>query len=183
MLKNFLKNSFWIAIAFFCAAYTSYAQGVDPTPQNPFPASSALLNIAPDADGRLTMGGEYKQPKNVVEQEKPVFWTWFVDAGYTSEYNFRGTNLTPDANGAGFFDAQVSKWNFTLGLFGIHQFGHGRVDAWSMGEGGGGGTAGPASTFGIPYLRFPTTVQTRFDELDVFLSYKFSLGPIDVTLG
>src|SRR4029077_4446726 len=29
----------------------------------------------------------------------------------------------------------------------------------------------------------PTTVQTRFDELDVFLSYKFSLGPIDVTLG
>ena len=40
------------------------------------------------------------------------------------------------------------------------------------------------SFFGpIPYTRFPTTVQTRFDELDVFLSYKFSLGPIDITLG
>jgi len=35
----------------------------------------------------------------------------------------------------------------------------------------------------VPYTRFPTTVQTRFDELDAFLSYKFSLGPIDITLG
>ena len=185
MLKNFVKNSFWIAIAFCCATQMSHAQGVDPTPQNPFPASSALLNIGPDADGHLTMGGEYKQAKNVVEQEKPVFWTWFVDAGYMSEYNFRGTNLTPDAGGAGFFDAQVTKWNFTLGLFGVHQFGHASVDAWSMGESGGsGGTRGTgADSGGIPYLRFPTTVQTRFDELDVFLSYKFSLGPIDVTLG
>src|SRR5438105_5925851 len=174
MLKNLVKNSFWIAVTLFCATQMSYAQGVDPTPQNPFPASSALLNIGPDADGHLTMGGEYKQPKNVVEQEKPVFWTWFVDAGYTSEYNFRGTNLTPDANGAGFFDAQVSKWNFTLGLFGIQQFGHARVDAWSIGEGGGAAAAaGVGPNFNGPcnYIRFPTTVQDRFDELDVFLSY------------
>jgi hypothetical protein len=187
MLKNFIKNSFWIAIAFCCATHTSYAQGNGPTVQYPFPANSALLNIAPDADGHLTLGGEYKQPKNVVEQEKPVFWTWFVDAGYTSEYNFRGTDLTPGAGGAGFFDAQVTKWNFTLGLFGIHQFGHATADSWSIGEGGGGGTPGASlatSNVGlVPYLRFPTTVQTRFDELDVFLSYKFSLGPIDITLG
>ncbi len=187
MPKNFVKNSFWIGFAFFGAMCTSHAQGVDPTVQNPFAPGSALLNIAPDADGHLTLGGEYKQPKNVVEPEKPVFWTWLVDAGYMSEYMFRGTNLMPDAGGAGFFDAQVSKWNFTLGLFGIHQFGHATVDSWSIGEGGGGGTtqtpfaqsnAGP-----VPYTRFPTTVQTRFDELDVFLSYKFSLGPIDVTIG
>lgn len=185
MLNNFIKNSFWIAIVFVCATYTSFAQGVDPVPQNPFTTSSALLNIAPDADGHLTLAGEYKQPKNVVEQEKPVFWTWFADVGYESEYNFRGTNLTPGANGAGFFDAQVSKSNFTLGLFGIHQFGHASVNSWSMGESGGsGGTVGTgADSGGVPYLRFPTTVQTRFDELDVFLSYKFSLGPIDVTLG
>ena len=131
------------------------------------------------------MGGEYKQPKNVIEQEKPVFWTWYVDAGYESEYNFRGTNLTPNANGAGFFDARVTKWNFTLGLFGIHQFGHARADSWSIGEGGGSAGAAGAidSSLGVPYTRFPTTVQTRFDELDVFLSYKFSLGPIDITLG
>jgi hypothetical protein len=182
MLKNLAKNSFWIAIAFCCATQMSYAQGPDPRVQNPFPAGSALINIAPDADGHLTLGGEYKQPKNVVEQEQPVFWTWFVDAGYYSEYNFRGTNLTPGAPGAGFFDAQVTKDNFTLGLFGVHQFGHARADSWSIGEGGGSSTAPFAPDAG-PYMRFPTTVQTRFDELDVFLSYKFSLGPIDITLG
>ena len=91
----------------------------------------------------LTMGGEYKQPKNVIEQEKPVFWTWYVDAGYESEYNFRGTNLTPNANGAGFFNARVTKWNFTLGLFGIHQFGHASGRSWSIGEGGGSAGARP----------------------------------------
>ena len=58
MLKNLVKNSFWIAIAFFCAMHTSYAQGVDPTPQNPFPAGSALINIGLNGDGNLTMGGE-----------------------------------------------------------------------------------------------------------------------------
>src|SRR5207253_1688137 len=40
------------------------------------------------------------------------------------------------------------------------------------------------SSFGpIPYTRFPTTTQNRFNEIDVFLSYKFSLGFIDVTIG
>ena len=172
-----------MAVTLLSATRMSYAQAVSPTVQVPF-AGSALMNIGPNGDANMTMGGEYKQPKNVTEQEKPVFWTWYADAGYESEYNFRGTNLTPGANGAGFFDARVTKWNFTLGLFGIHQFGHARADSWSIGEGGGsagaaGGDAGP----NIPYTRFPTTVQTRFDELDVFLSYKFSLGPIDITLG
>jgi hypothetical protein len=164
----------------------SYAQAVSPEVQVPF-AGSALMNIGSNEDSNLIMGGENKQPKNVVEQEKPEFWTWYTDVGYESEYNFRGTNLTPGANGAGFFDARVTKWNFTLGLFGIHQFGHARADSWSIGEGGGsaGATTEVQTSFGgpIPYTRFPTTVQTRFDELDVFLSYKFSLGPIDITLG
>jgi hypothetical protein len=187
-LKPIVRNLFWLGVAFFCATHTSYAQGSGPTVQNPFPAGSALMNIGPDADGHLTLGGEYKQPKNVIEQEKPVFWTWYADVGYESEYNFRGTNLTPGANGAGFFDARVTKWNFTLGMFGIHQFGHARVDSWSIGEAGGGFTnpAAPASVVGggaVPYQRFPTTVQTNFNEMDVFLSYKFSLGPIDVTIG
>ena len=50
MLKNLVKNSFWIAIAFFCAMCTSYSQVYGPTAQNPFPAGSALINIAPDVD-------------------------------------------------------------------------------------------------------------------------------------
>src|SRR5207302_842752 len=100
MLKNLVKNSFWIAIAFFCAMCTSYSQVYGPTAQNPFPAGSALINIAPDADGHLTMGGEYKQPKNVVEQEKPVCWEWYADVGYWTEYNFRGVDLTPNSDGS-----------------------------------------------------------------------------------
>src|SRR6266536_6587468 len=123
MLKNFLRNSFWLAIALFCAAYTSHAQGVDPTPQNPFPAGSGLINIGPTSDNNITMGGEYKQPKTVVEQQKPACWNWYADIGYVSQYNFRGTDLTPDSSGAGFITADVSKWGFTLGLYGIHQFG------------------------------------------------------------
>jgi hypothetical protein len=196
-LKPIVRNLFWLGVAFFCVTHMSYAQGSGPTVQNPFPAGRALMNIGPDADGNLTMGGEYKQPKNVIEQEKPVFWTWYGDVGYESEYNFRGTNLTPGAVGAGFFDARVTKWNFTLGVFGIHQFGHARADSWSIGEGGGaaGAAGGDARTavvdqngniiaiVNVPYTRFPTTVQTRFNELDVFLSYKLTLGPIDVTLG
>jgi hypothetical protein len=192
MLKNFVKNSFWIAIAFF-GAQISYAQDNGPTVQNPFPAGSALINIGPNADGNLTLGGEYKQPKTVIEQQKPVFWTWAADVGYESQYNFRGTNLTPDSSGAGFIDAEVSKWNFTLGIYGIHQFGSAHANGWSMGEGGGGGAATPLffpvvlpppiPVQFIPITDVPTTTQTEFDELDVYLNYHLALGPVDLTVG
>jgi len=146
-LKLIVRNLFWLGVAFFCATHVSYAQDNGPTIQNPFPAGSALMNIAPNADGNLTIGGEYKQPKNVVEQQKPVFWTWAADIGYESQYNFRGTNLTPDSSGAGFIDAEVSKWNFTLGIFGIHQFGIAHANGWAMGESGGGGSGGNQAFF------------------------------------
>jgi hypothetical protein len=192
MPKNFTKNSFWIAIAFFCGTHMSYAQDNGPTIQNPFAERGALINIGPDADGNLTLGGEYKQPKNVIEQQKPVFWTWAADIGYESQYNFRGTNLTPDSSGAGFIDAEVSKWNFTLGIYGIHQFGRAQANTWSMGEGGGGGAATglfqtvsipPFGDVTFPITDFPTTTQTEFNELDVYLNYHLALGPVDVTVG
>src|SRR5205807_6262241 len=104
-----LKSAFLVTVICLCTTRMSHAQANDPTIQNPFSAGSALINIAPDADGNLTIGGEYKQPKNVIEQEKPDFWTWYTDIGYTSEYNFRGTDLTPDADGAAFMNARVSK--------------------------------------------------------------------------
>ena len=147
-MRIVLKGTFLAAVTLLSATRMSYAQAVSSTVQVPF-AGSALTNIGPNGDANMTVGGEYKQPKNVVEQEKPVFWTWYVDAGYESEYNFRGTNLTPNANGAGFFNARVTKWNFTLGLFGIHQFGHARADSWSIGEGGGSTGAVPAFDSGF----------------------------------
>jgi hypothetical protein len=183
-----LKSAFWVVFTSLCATLTSYAQANGPTVQTPFPAGSALISIGRNSDNSVTMASEYKQPKNVIEQEKPEFWTWYTNVGYESEYNFRGTNLTPNANGAGFFNARATKWNFTLGMFGIHQFGHADFPSWAASEGGGSaaavpGQAGNLNGFPVTYTRFPRTTQTSFNELDVFLSYKFTWGPIDVTLG
>jgi hypothetical protein len=182
-------NLFLVTALFFSATWICSAQ-VDPTVGTPTAAhNSALVEIPtapaeqsgdPNSASSLTMGGEYKQPKNVIEQEKPVCWNWYADIGYTSQYNFRGTNLTPDADGALFINADVSKWGFTLGLFGIHQLGTARFPSFSAGEGGGGGSFGSVGNVGT---YSPETVQTRFDELDVFLQYHHELGPIDVTVG
>ena len=77
-----LKSAFLVVVTSLCAIRTSYAQANGPTVQTPFPAGSALINIGPNSDNSVTMAGEYKQPKNVIEQEKPEFWTWYADAGY-----------------------------------------------------------------------------------------------------
>src|SRR6266567_9002615 len=170
----------FLVVTFLCATRITYAQGVDPTLQNQFSTGSALINIGSNSDNNVTMGGEYKQPKNVVEQEKPVCWNWYADVGYESEYNFRGTNLMPDADGAVFIDVDVSRWGFTLGAFGITQLGTAHAHSFSVGEGGGGGAAG---TIGHVGAYTPNTVQRDFNELDVFLQYTRDIGPINVTVG
>jgi hypothetical protein len=180
MPNKSVKNSFWIAIAFFCATQLCSAQAPGSAVENASPASTALINLGPNSDNSLTLGGEYKQPKNVVEQQKPVCWNWYADVGYESEYNFRGTNLTPDADGAVFIDVDVSRWGFTLGAFGITQLGTAHAPSFSMGEGGGGGAAG---TLGNVGAYSPNTVQRDFNELDIFLQYSRDVGPINVTVG
>ena len=80
-MRRALKSAFLVVFTSLCATRTSYGQTNGPTVQTPFPDVSALINIGSNADSNLIMGGEYKQPKNVIEQEKPVFWTWYVDAG------------------------------------------------------------------------------------------------------
>jgi len=150
---------------------------------------TAQTSNASSSDQDLTMAGEYKSTQNVIEQEKPVFWYWAFDIEYRSEYNFRGTNLTPDSEGAGYIRADVSKWGFTLGLAEFHQFGTARSNSFSISEGGGGGTGGlisslpnPAGTRTLGTLS-PETIQDRFNEIDVFFQYQFALGPVDVTVG
>jgi hypothetical protein len=168
-----------------CGTNLCRGQAVGPTGEVPT-TRDALIDAFWTADNNITVASEFKSTKNVVEQEKPVFWTWYTDAGYTSEYNFRGTNLTPNSDGAVFGDARVTKWNFTLGVFGINQLGDASSPSWSVGEGGGAGAGTSAQNQHnslVPYMRFPTTTQTRFDELDAFISYKLSLGFFDVTLG
>jgi hypothetical protein len=184
-----------LALAVFLAAapLSVHAQAVDPVVEIPTAKQgSALIEIptaqtTDDSGPNLTVATEFKSTKNVVEQEKPAFWNWYTDVGYLSEYNFRGTNLTPHSDGVVLGNVRVSKWNFTLGLFAIHQLGDAHADSWSVGEGGGAGGAAGGDAFSnlgpVHYNRLPVTTQREFNELDVFLSYKFSLGWIDVTIG
>jgi hypothetical protein len=139
-----------------------------------------------------------KDSKSVpITQEKEPLVHFLLETGYESEYNFRGTNLMPGAIGGYFYQIQatvpkVGPGSLTLGLWAIHQIGEASVNAWSISEGGGGG--GSAFLFPIvpvpgqppvivPLEVFPTTTQTQFREFDLFASYRFSLGPVDVTLG
>lgn len=151
---------------------------------------------------RVTDTTDGKSGKNVqMTQEAVSPWSVYGNLGYTSEYNFRGTNLTPDSDGAGFFTANVSRGGFTFGMYGIHQFGKATANSFSIGEGGGGGgIAGLVNTPAgdnndqdingnpVPNLFFtgtisPVTTQTRFNEIDLYLSYTHEVGPVDITVG
>src|SRR5712691_10959863 len=136
-----LRNFFLLAATFFCAGRLGYGQGVDTIVEIPTASRGSALVEIPTArekaadsssDTNVTLAGEYKSTKNVVEEQKPVFWTWLVDAGYETEYNFRGTDLMPDSDGGVFVDAAVTKWDFTLGLFWISQLGNAHSNSFSI---------------------------------------------------
>jgi hypothetical protein len=193
MRKNIVASYLAVSAGLFGGSL-AYAQGVDiivATPRNSPSVEVQTTSQSPDPGSPgTTLGGEYKSTKNVVEeQEKPVFWSWAADAGYVSEYNFRGTNLTPNS-GAVFGDIEVSKWGFTLGMFVIGQTGKAHAESWAMGESGGGGSGtgfrgAPGGGEGgpLPFALVPETVQNSFTEIDAFLNYHFSLGPVDITVG
>ena len=178
-----------IGLAGIASGPSAHAQGIQPSGMEP------LLNAAVD----------YKSTQNLkatqATEQAAQFWSWSANAGYTSEYIFRGTNLMPDSDGGVFATANVSKWGFTLGVYGIHQFGTAKANSFSIGEGGGGGgvvnvtapgndnadAVTPNNPLG-PNLFFtgnisPVTIQRRFNEIDLYLSYTHEFGPIDVTVG
>src|ERR1700736_6727319 len=189
--KIILRGLFLAVAAFICAARVGYASGAAIC-EIPTAETSDASGLGQD----LTMGGEHKSTKNVIEEQKSVCWNWAFDIGYMSEYTFRGTNLTPGADGAGLITIEVSRWGFTLGLTGIHQFGTAHSDSFSIGEGGGGGAnafgtglfANPLFPIGPPFIAIssgvsPHTTQDRFNELDIFLQYQRSFGWIDIAVG
>jgi hypothetical protein len=142
-----------------------------------------------------------KDSKSVPLTQEPEPGVQFLlESGYTSEYIFRGTNLMPGAIGGYFYQAQatipkVGPGSLTLGLWGINQIGDAQANTWSTSEGGGGsGVVGqtvpvvdsngnPVPPFIVKSSLFPTTRQTSFREIDIFSSYRVSLGPVDLTLG
>lgn len=130
-----------------------------------------------------------------ITQEKEPLVHFLLETGYTSEYNFRGTNLMPNSDGGFFYQIQatipkVGPGSLTMGMWAIHQIGDATANAWSTSEGGGGGNRiangffepGPPVVI-VPVTRFPRTIQTQFREFDLFAAYKFPLGPVDITLG
>jgi hypothetical protein len=190
MLNKTAGISLALGLTSLCVINLCRAQGVGPVVEIPTTHGSALIDFSSNENGNdtrnLTVASEFKSTaKNVVEEEKPAFWNWAVDLGYVSEYNFRGTNLTPDAAGAIFMAAEVTKWNFTLGAFGIRQVGEATADAWAMGESGGGGGGFPTSLAGLlpGFALDPVTTQRKLDEIDVFLNYNFSFRWFDLTVG
>src|SRR6266581_6890829 len=101
MLNIKLKNLVWVSIALFCATQFCSAQSSDIRPTVEVPPSRPAVAL-PNSDSDLTMAGEYKSTKQVVEQEKPVCdFNFYLELGYRSEYIFRGTNLMPDSDGGG----------------------------------------------------------------------------------
>jgi hypothetical protein len=180
--------------AFVGAPLAIYAQGVDTIVDVPTTAHrSALIEIptaqnpTASSDNNIPMAGEYKSTKNVVEQQKETCWNWYADVGYWTEYNFRGTDLTPDSDGSVFVNAAVSKWGFTLGMFGVHQLGTAHANSFSIAEGGGGGASSGFGGGGVGFRGtgpvLPETFQDRFNEIDLFLQYRREFGPINVTVG
>src|SRR5207248_4921053 len=103
--KRLWRSVLLVAIA--VAPLSMYGQGVDTIVEIPT-TKHALVEIptsqsAAASGEELTVASEFKSTKNVVEPEKPAFWHWYVDDGYESEYNFRGTDLMPDSDGGSFF--------------------------------------------------------------------------------
>lgn len=191
MRIKFVASCLALSAGMLCTGPLGYSQGVDiVVATSTAPKNSPAVQVPTSSDQTgtstpsATLGGEYKSTKNVVEEaERTTFWNWAVDVGYVSEYNFRGTNLTPNS-GAVFGDAEVSKWGFTLGIFVIGQTGKSHAESWAMGEsgGGGGGTNFPGQQAGA-FSLVPQTVQTGFTEIDAFINYTLSLGPVDLTVG
>ena len=83
MFNKVVRKNLVIAAGFFWTGVAGYGQGVDATVQVPTAGpGSATVDIptaqtpVPNSLEDLTMAGESKSTKNVVEQEKPVFWSW-----------------------------------------------------------------------------------------------------------
>jgi len=184
-----------VQLAGIVSGPSAKAQTIQPSGSDAVQAFGPQVSLARYTQTTETSDGKSTKNVETTQEAQPSLWSVYFNAGYVSEYNFRGTNLTPDADGAGYLTANFSYGGFTFGVYGIHQFGDAKANSFSIGEGGGGGASGTFLTaagdnadFGGPNLFFqgtvsPVTTQTRFNELDLYLSYTHEFGPVDITVG
>jgi hypothetical protein len=157
---------------------------------------------ASGGEPQVIIASQFKstEPVQTTEEVATKAWSVYTNVGYTSEYNFRGTNLTPDSDGAIFATANLSFsgefGSLTLGVYGIHQFGTAKADAFSISESGGGGAGvsvniqeasfepTPGDNDAVFTGRVsPLTIQNEFDEVDFYITFLHQLGPLDITVG
>jgi hypothetical protein len=161
--------------AMFFIPMASAMDGIGPTVQ--IPTAQTTENPQTRSLYDLIFAGEYKTVEPVQEETK--WWSVSVQAGYSSKYIFRGTNLTPDSDGIEYQQIYWSGKGLTLGAWFATQLGRAKVSgATAVGESGAG-----QSPFNIPGVASDTAVQWRFRELDLISSYSHNFGPFDVTLG
>jgi hypothetical protein len=157
--------------------------------------TSALAQNSDPKDVTVQVRHDSKDSKATIEQQPAEkWWTITAEAGYQSKYIFRGTNLTPNSDGIAFTELRLDAHGFTLGAWYAHQVGTADVPgAAAISEGGG---INLSNFFNVPNPLgivlppgvFPIggtdhAIQTDFQELDLYLRYSHSFGPIDVTVG
>jgi hypothetical protein len=153
----------------------------------------ALTSVASAQDVQLRHDSKDSKSVPVTQEEQPVAH-YLLEMGYVSQYNFRGTNLMPGSDGGFYYDAQVTiprvgPGSLTMGAWVMNQIGKAESDSWSISEGGGGSgivrnnAVQDVNGGFIPADRFPHTVQHDFREVDLFASYQFPLGFVDITIG
>lgn len=121
-----------------------------------------------------------------ITQEVQKWWSITMEAGYSSTYMFRGTELTPNADGIASEEIRFSGKGFTVGLWAAQQIGTAVVPHnTAVGEAGGGRPLNLIFPVpGVGVVTFDdTAIQESFRELDVYASYYHSFGCIDLTVG
>jgi hypothetical protein len=149
----------------------------------------ALTSVAPAQSVQVRHDSKDSDSKATIEQTAPEK-DWFVslEAGYSSKYVFRGTDLTPNSDGIAFEDVHLSIKGFTVGVWMAQMIGDAVVpNNTATGEAGGGGGRPGFGGFNIPGVGTitdrDTAIMRSFRELDFYVSYFHSFGWLDLTVG
>jgi hypothetical protein len=180
------RNIFAIFVATALSCIAGIAVNADPIIELPGTGSVSRDTVVELPTENTVVAAQFKEVKSSktveAEQEETNPWHIAFKGGYESTYMFRGTDLTPNADGLEYQQLTISNRGFTLGAwFGV-QAGTARVlNATTIGEAGGG-----PSSFGFVgggVAGHDLAQQDKFTEVDLFLTYTHSFGWVDLSGG